>query len=123
MLGSLISKIAGRKETPTQVFSYAYCEFFNVYFEKHLRTAASDYSDSSSSHVLLIIMVILLLYIFAFGCLSTIDYDLYGEVCSLKLDIMQSNDVFFKGHVKIAEIYMVKFNVSVLHRLRITVFF
>ena len=45
MLGSLISKIAGRKETPTQVFSYAYCEFCNnVYFQKHLRTAVSDYS-------------------------------------------------------------------------------
>ena len=68
-------------------------------------------------------MIILSLYIFGFGCLFTIDYDLYGEECSLKLDIMQSNDVFFKGHVKIAEIYMVKFNVSVLHRLRITVFF
>ena len=45
MLESLFSKVAGRKETPTQVLSYAYCEFFNnIYFEKHLQTAASDYS-------------------------------------------------------------------------------
>ena len=45
MLESLFSKVAGRKETPTQVLSYAYCEFFNnIYFQKHLRTAVSDYS-------------------------------------------------------------------------------
>ena len=42
---SLFSKVVGRKETPTQVLSYAYCEFFNnIYFQKHLRTAVSDYS-------------------------------------------------------------------------------
>ena len=69
MLESLFTKVAGRKETPTQVFSYAYCEFFNVYFEKHLRTAASDYSDSSSSHVLLIIMIILY-YIYSVSVVS-----------------------------------------------------
>ena len=45
MSESLFSKVAGRKETPTQVLSYAYCEFFNnIYFEKHLQTAASDYA-------------------------------------------------------------------------------
>ena len=44
VLESLFSKVADRKETPTQVFSYAYCEFFNNnYFRKHLRTTASDY--------------------------------------------------------------------------------
>ena len=33
------------KETPTQVFSCVYLEIFkNTYFEKHLRTAPSDYS-------------------------------------------------------------------------------
>ena len=33
------------KETPTQVFSCDYCEFFkNTYFEEHLRRAASVYS-------------------------------------------------------------------------------
>ena len=32
-------------KTLTQVFSCAYCEFLkNIYFEKHMRTAASDYS-------------------------------------------------------------------------------
>ena len=42
---SLFSKVAGRKDAPTKVLSYAYCEFFNnIYFLKHLRTAASDYS-------------------------------------------------------------------------------
>ena len=31
------------KETPTQVFSYEYCEIFkNVCFEEHLQTTASD---------------------------------------------------------------------------------
>ena len=42
---SLFSKVNGRKKTPTQVFCYAYSEFFNnIYFQKHLRTTASDYS-------------------------------------------------------------------------------
>ena len=45
MLEPLFSKVAGRKETPTQVLTYAYCEFFNnIYFQKHLRTTTSDYS-------------------------------------------------------------------------------
>ena len=31
------------EETPMQLFSCAYCKFFkNIYFEKHLQTAASD---------------------------------------------------------------------------------
>ena len=31
-------------KNPTQVLSYEYCETFkNIYFEKHLRTAASEY--------------------------------------------------------------------------------
>ena len=31
------------KETPTQVFSCKYCEIFKtIYFEVHLRTAASE---------------------------------------------------------------------------------
>ena len=32
---------------------------------------------------------------------------------------MQSKTYNFKGHVKIVEIYMVKFNVSILHRFKI----
>ena len=35
-----------RPVTPTQVFSCDYCEIFkNSYFEEHLRTAASVYSE------------------------------------------------------------------------------
>ena len=44
MLESLFSKVEVRKETPTQVLSNAYCKFFNIYFQKYLRTTASDYS-------------------------------------------------------------------------------
>ena len=45
MLESLFSKVVVRKETPTQMLSNAYCKFFNnIYFQKHLRTTASDYS-------------------------------------------------------------------------------
>ena len=74
MLESLFSKVAGRKETPTQVLSYAYCEFFNnIYFQKHLRTTASDYSFT------------IVIY-----CFSVVSLQLtmifYGEECSLKLD-------------------------------------
>ena len=48
VLEPLFNKVAGFKacnfikETPTQEFSYEYCEIFKkTYFEKHLRTAAS----------------------------------------------------------------------------------
>ena len=42
--------------------------------------------------------------------------------CLLKLDyVIQSRN--FKGHVKIVEIYMVKFNVSISNRLKIMGFF
>ena len=35
------------KYPPTQVFSCEYCEIFkNIYFEEHLRTAASDLNES-----------------------------------------------------------------------------
>ena len=74
MLESLFSKVAGRKETPTQVLSYAYCEFFNnIYFQKHLRTTASDYSFT--------------IVIYSFSVVSLqLTMILYGEGCSLKLD-------------------------------------
>ena len=37
VLESLFNKVAGQKETPTQVFSYEYCKIFtNTYFEEHL---------------------------------------------------------------------------------------
>ena len=45
MLESIFSKVASRKETPTQVLSYPYCKFFNnIYFQKRLETTASDAS-------------------------------------------------------------------------------
>ena len=74
MLESLFSKVAGQKETPTQVLSYTYCEFFNnIYFKKHLRTAVSDYS-----------FTIVICYF------SVVSLQLakifYGEECSLKVD-------------------------------------
>ena len=76
MLESLFSKVAGRKETPTQVLSYAYCEFFNnIYFQKHLRTIASDYSFT--------------IVIYSFSVLSLqLTMVIYGEECSLKLDFV-----------------------------------
>ena len=35
-----------QKETPAQVFSSEYCKIFkNTYFEKHMRTAASEWKN------------------------------------------------------------------------------
>ena len=55
MLEFFFDKVAGLrlatllKETPTQVFSYEYCETFkNTYFGKHLRTAASYFLSKTS---------------------------------------------------------------------------
>ena len=69
MLESLFSKVAGRKETPTQVLSYAYWEFFNnIYFDKHhLRTAASDYSFT--------------IVIYSFSVSLQLTMIVYGEEC------------------------------------------
>ena len=73
MLESLFSKVVGRKDTPTQVLSYAYCKFFNIYFQKHLRTTASDYSFT--------------IVIYSFSVVSLqLTMIFYGEECSLKLD-------------------------------------
>ena len=74
MLESLFNKVAGRKETPTQVHSYAYCEFFNnIYFQKHLQTTASGYSFT--------------IVIYSFSVVSLqLTMIFYGEECSLKLD-------------------------------------
>ena len=38
------------KDTPTQLFSYEYCEIFkNIYFEEHLQMAASTVSDMTEA--------------------------------------------------------------------------
>ena len=74
MLESLFSKVAGRKETPTQVLSYAYYDFFNnSYFRKHPRTAVSDYSFT------------IVIYSFSVASLQ-LTMIFYGEECSLKLE-------------------------------------
>ena len=69
-----------------------------IYFEKHLRTAASDYVFTIMKKTMMKKMFI---------------------------EIRLCNPVTynFKGHVKFVEIYMVKFNVSVLNRLKIMGFF
>ena len=74
MLESLFRKVAGRKETPTQVLSYVYCEYFNsIYFQKHLRTTASDYSFT--------------IVIFSLSVVSLqLTMIFYREECSFKLD-------------------------------------
>ena len=74
MLECLFSKVERRKETPTQVLFYVYCEFFNnIYFQKHLRTVASDYSFT------------IVIYWFSVVSLQlTIIF--HGEEFSLKLD-------------------------------------
>ena len=73
MLESLFSKVAGRKETPTQVLSYAYCEFFNIYFPKHLQTTASDFSFTRAIYSFSVVFLQLTMIF-------------YGEECSLKLN-------------------------------------
>ena len=71
MLESLFSKVAGRKETPTQVLSYAYCDFFsNINFQKYLRRTAADYSFT--------------IIIYSFSVVSLqLTMILYGEECLL----------------------------------------
>ena len=40
-----------KKETPTQVFSCEFCEFFNnTYFIKHLRTAGSEMIQETADY-------------------------------------------------------------------------
>ena len=48
-----------KKETPTQIFSYEYCEIFkSTYFDEHLRTAASkEYKILSNKYLLSILCV------------------------------------------------------------------
>ena len=71
MLESHFSKVAGRKEAPTQVLSYAYCNFFNnIYFEKHLRTVASDHSFTIAIYSVSVVSLQLAMIF-------------YGEECSL----------------------------------------
>ena len=74
MLGSPFSKVAGRKQTPAQVLSYAYCKLLNnIYFQKHPQMAVSDYSFTIVIYSFLVVSLQLTMIF-------------YGEECSLKLD-------------------------------------
>ena len=49
MLESLFHKVAGLKETPTQVFCNEICEIFkNTFFTEHLAVAASEQTHEIS---------------------------------------------------------------------------
>ena len=81
----------------------------NFYVFWNLRTAASDYP------------VTLVMYLKKIYFMKNIYDLLWWKTCSLKLDYVIQWDL--KGHVKIVEIYMRKFNVSILNRLKIVGFF
>ena len=123
-----------KKETLAQVFSCEFCEisrstFFTVHLRAtaslwiyvefisvkfwNLRTAASDYS------------FVLVIYLFS-RSLYNYEEKLWSfMVKKMYIEIRSCNPMTydFKGHVKIIEIYMVKFNVSILNRLKIMGFF
>ena len=82
--------------------------------KKHMRTAASDYSFT---------LVIYLLSAVSLQAKKNYDPSWWRKRL-LKLDyVIQWHMTYvFKGHVKIIKIYMVKFNVSILNRLKIMVF-
>ena len=82
------------------MFSCANCEIFkNIYFEKHLRTAASDYSFT-------LVIICLFLAIFL-GCEENV----------IEIRLCNPMTYVFKGHAM--SNCMVKFNVSILNRLKI----
>ena len=93
------------KETLTQVFSCAYCELLKkIYFEKHMQTAASDYSFT--------------LAIYLFSAVSLMIKKMF-----IGIGLCNPMTYVFKRHMKIVKIYLVKFNVSILNRLKIMGFF
>ena len=72
-----------------------------------------------------LLLIILLIQQFVFGCLFTImkkNNDLSVKKIFIEIRLCNRMTYVFKGHVKIVKIYMVKFNVSVLNRLK-TMFF
>ena len=63
--------------------------------------------------------------LFAFGCLFTIvkkSYDLSVKKMFNEVTLCNRMTYVFKGHVKIAKTCMVKFNASILNRLKIMFF-
>ena len=84
-----------------------------IYVEKHLRTAASDYSFTLVIHL--------------FSTVSLYNYK--GKpwsfmVKKMFIEIRLCNPMtYLKEHDEIVEIYMVKFNVSILNRHKIMAFF
>ena len=101
-------------ETPTQVFSCGYCEFFkNIYFEKHLQ------------RLLWLTFTLVIYYCFRLSLYNYKEKLRSFMVKNTFIEIRLCNPIthIFKGHVKIVKIYMMKFNVSILNRLKIMVFF
>ena len=118
MLESLFNKVSGlwaceviEKRLQRRCFLCILRIF--IYFEKHLQTAASDYFFT------------LVIYLF-----SDVFYNYKEKLCSfmvkkmfIEIRLCNAMTYDFKGHIKIVEIYMVKFNVSILNRLKIMGFF
>ena len=46
---------------------------------------------------------------------------IHGEEMFIEIRLCNTMTYYFKGHVKIVEIYMVKFNLSILNRLKTSV--
>ena len=107
------------KETLTQVFSCAYCKFLsaNLYLNLY-RIYIFEILKSGNGYFWLFLYFSNL---FVFGCLFTAmrrNYDLlWRRKCSLKLDYVIQWCMIVKA-VKIVEIYVVKFNVSILNGLK-----
>ena len=83
-----------------------------IYFEKHLQMAVSDYSFTS------------VIYLFPLSLYNYVKELWYFMVKKMFIEIRCNPMTYnLKGHVKIVEIYMVKFKVSVLNRLKLMGFF
>ena len=93
------------------MFSCAYCEFLkNIYFEKHMRTAASDYSFTS------------VIYLFS-AAYSQKRKSFMMKKMFIGIGLCNPMTYVFKGYVKTVKICMLKCNVSTLNRLKIMLFF
>ena len=155
MLESLFNKVPGlqaSKFIEKGLQHNAYCEILkNIYFEKHLRTTASDYSftlviiylflavsrdgsrTAATSKMELFVIIVKQLTVITKSSILDIAAVLDPPLVSLhyiykktfmikKLRLCNPMTYVFKGHIKSVKICMVKFNVSILNRLKIMVF-
>ena len=93
---------------------------FPLHVRKFLRT---PFLKNISKRLLLIILLVQQLFVF--GCLFTIIKkinDLSLTKMFIEIRLCNRMTYIFKGHVKILKIYMVKFNASILKRLKIMIF-